>query len=88
MDHYVPGCPGHARACVREGHLTTGISSFLDKYVLGHDAPQCQIYLPRTRDAAAAKDLITELAQLGDNTSPASVAYRDRVREQFTTCTT
>ena len=101
----VARCPGHARACVREDHLTTAISGFLDKYVLGHDrAAMLETHLPRTaadaaakRDAAAAeltrrigrndaaaKGLITELAQLGDSTSPASVAYRDRIREHFT----
>jgi hypothetical protein len=36
------------------------------------------------RNEAAAKGLITELAQLGDSTSSASIAYRTRIREHFT----
>jgi hypothetical protein len=102
----VARCPSHARACVLEDHITTAISYFLDKCILGHDrTAMLGTHLPRTAAAAAAKrseaghqltprsgrndpaakGLITELAQLGDSVSPASVAYRDRIREHFKT---
>jgi hypothetical protein len=35
------------------------------------------------RNEAASKGLMTELARLGDDTSPASTAYRTRIRERF-----
>jgi hypothetical protein len=92
------------RASVREDHLTTAISGFLDKYFLGYDrAAMLADHLPKTaaeeaanrearaaeltrriaRNEAAQKGLMTELAELGDASSPASTAYRQRIREHF-----
>jgi site-specific DNA recombinase len=97
-------CPEHVRASVREDHITTAISGFLDKYLLGHDrAAMLAGHLPKTaaeeaanrgaraaeltrriaRNEAAQKGLMTELAELGDAASPASTAYRQRIREHF-----
>jgi hypothetical protein len=89
---------------IREDHLTTAISHFLDKYALGCDrAAMLAHHLPATaadadanrehqaaelgrriaRNNAATAGLMTELADLGDATSPATVAYRQRIRERF-----
>jgi hypothetical protein len=52
--------------------------------VAKRDAAAAELTRRIGRNDAAAKGLIAELAQLGDDTSPASVAYRDRIREHFT----
>jgi len=48
------------------------------------DAAAAELNRRIARNEAAAKGLITELAQLGDSTSSASIAYRTRIREHFT----
>jgi hypothetical protein len=48
-------CPEHVRASVREDHITTAISGFLDKYLLGHDrAAMLAGHLPKTAAEEAA----------------------------------
>ncbi len=48
------------------------------------DAAAADLTRRIARNEAASKGLMTELAQLGDDTSPASTAYRTRIRERFT----
>ena len=47
------------------------------------DAKAAELGRQLARNEAASKGLITELAQLGDNTSSASIAYRTRIRQRF-----
>jgi hypothetical protein len=72
---------GHDRAAMLETHLPRTAADAAAK----RDAAAAELTRRIGRNDAAAKGLITELARLGDNTSPASVAYRDRIREHFTT---
>jgi hypothetical protein len=70
---------GHDRAAMLETHLPRTAADAAAKR-----AAAAELIRRIARNDAAAKGLIAGLAQLGDSASPASVAYRTRIREHFT----
>lgn len=62
-----------------EQHASDGYNS---------DAQADQLRKRRARNEAIQKGLISELAQIGDSTSPVAVEYLRRIREHTLTCIT
>jgi site-specific DNA recombinase len=77
LDQYVLG---HDRA--RMLHMLLPASA-ADK-AARRDAQAAELTRRLARNDAAQKGLIAELAQLGGDTSPATTAYRNRIREHYT----
>ena len=77
LDQYVLG---HDRAAMLERLLP---SSAADQ-AARRDAQAAELTRRLARNDAAQKGLIAELAQLGGDTSPATTAYRVRIREHYT----
>jgi DNA invertase Pin-like site-specific DNA recombinase len=76
LDSYVLG---HDRAAMLEDRLPKNAAD----QAAARDAKAAELTRRIARNDAAAKGLVTELAQLGDSATPASAAYRARIREHF-----
>jgi len=68
---------GHDRAAMLQAHLPASAAEAAAR----RDAQATQLRRRITRCEASQKGLIGELAQLGDDTSPAATEYRKRIRE-------
>jgi hypothetical protein len=70
---------GHDRAAF----LACRLPESAAEEAANRDSRAAELGRQLARNEAASKGLITELAQLGDSTSSASIAYRTRIRQRF-----
>ena len=77
VDQYVLG---HDRAAMLHQHLPASAAEAAAR----RDAQAAELRRRIARNEASQKGLISELAQLGDDTSPAAAGYRTRIREHHT----
>jgi len=70
---------GHDRAAMLADHLPKTAA----EEAANREARAAELTRRIARNESAQKGLMTELAELGDANSPASTAYRQRIREHF-----
>jgi DNA invertase Pin-like site-specific DNA recombinase len=79
VDNILAGLLGHDRPAMLASRIPATQAAAADR-----TATQAEQLRRRISQAdAAIKGLMTELEQLGGDTSPGTAAYRDRIREQF-----
>ena len=71
---------GHDRAAMLQVQLPAGAAEQAER----RDLRAAELRRKLARIETAQKGLMAQAEQLGDDTSPAANAYRDRIREQFT----
>jgi site-specific DNA recombinase len=80
VDTILTGLLSHDRAGMLAAHLPATQAAASARTAAQADALRRRIHQADT----AITGLMTQLEQLGSDTSPAAAAYRDRIREQFT----